>query len=148
VDIVYSCRYKHSMSRLVAYRALCGVAGALFVASGLVGFAGFFSAQAPGGQVAGPIPLGVGGLYFLAFTGCALVGWGGALIGAARQPRTHRTVGTATAFALVLMAVYRIAAWLVGDYAFLGDVLRVEAAVFLVLALAFVWLRPPAVREV
>jgi hypothetical protein len=148
VDIVYSRRYKHGMKRLGAYRALCGIAGALFVASGLVCFAGFFTAQAPGGGVAGPIPLGVGGLYFLALTGCALVGWGGGLVGAARHPRTHRTVGTTTAFALVLMAVYRIAAWFIGDYAFLGDLPRVEAAVFLLVALAFVWLRPPAVREV
>ncbi|MGH7336449.1 MAG: hypothetical protein ACREI7_02620 [Myxococcota bacterium] len=136
------------MQKLSAYRALCGVLGALFVVSGLASVAGYFGALAPGGEVAGPIPLGVGGVYFLAFTGCALVGWGGALIGAARQPRTHRTVGTATAFALVLMAVYRIAGWFLGDYAFLGDLLRVEAGVLLLIALAFVWLRPPAVREV
>jgi hypothetical protein len=135
------------VGNLRAYRALCGIAGVLLVASGLAFVASFFRAQAPGGELAGPMPLGVGGLYFLAFTGCALVGWGGALIGAARQPRTHRTVGTATAFALVLMAVYRIAAWFLGDYAFLGDTLRAEAAVLLLLALAFVWLRPPAVRE-
>ncbi|TMA36468.1 MAG: hypothetical protein E6J87_00515 [Deltaproteobacteria bacterium] len=135
------------MSRLTAYRALCGAVGALFVVSGLICFAGFFRAQAPGGEMAGPIPLGVGGLYFLAFTGCALVGWGGALLGAARQPHTHRTVGTAAAFALVMMAVYRIAAWLIGDYAFLGNLPRVEAAVLLLFALAFVWLRPPAVSE-
>jgi hypothetical protein len=51
-------------------------------------------------------------------------------------------VGTATAFALVLMALYRILGWLMGDYAYLGDVLRGEAVFFLVLALAFVWLRP------
>ncbi len=135
------------MGELTAYRVLCGAVGALFALSGLACFAGFLRAQAPGGEVPGPIPLGVGGIYFLAFTGCALVGWGGALIGAARQPRSHRTVGTATAFALVLMAVYRIAAWFLGDYAFLGDLLRVEAAVLLLFALAFVWLRPPAVRE-
>lgn len=135
------------MEKLSAYRTLCGIAGALFAAAGLACFAGFFRAQAPGGEAGGPIPLGIGGVYFLAFTGCALVGWGGALIGAARQPRTHRTVGTATALALVMMAVYRIAAWFLGDYAFLGDLLRVEAAVLLLLALAFVWLRPPAVRE-
>ena len=57
-------------------------------------------------------------------------------------------MGTTTAFALVLMALYRIAAWFLGDYAFLGNILRVEAAVLLLLALGFVWLRPPAVREV
>ncbi len=135
------------MEKFSAYRTLCGITGALFAAAGLACFAGFFRAQAPGGEAGGPIPLGIGGVYFLAFTGCALVGWGGALIGAARQPRTHRTAGTATALALVMMAVYRIAAWFLGDYAFLGDLVRVEAAVLLLLALAFVWLRPPALRE-
>jgi hypothetical protein len=136
------------MSRLTGYRALCGAVGVLFAASGVGFVAAFLRAQAPGGEVGGPIPLGVGGIYFLAFTGCALVGWGGSLIGAARQPRTHRTVGTATALALVMMAAYRIAAWFLGDYAFLGNLLRVEAAVLLLLALAFVWLRPPAAQEV
>ena len=135
------------MGALAAYRILCGFVGVSFALSGLVCLGGFFASLAPGGEVPGPIPLGVGGAYFLAFTGCALVGWGGALIGAARQPRTHRTVGTATAFALVLMALYRIAAWFFGDYAFLGNILRVEAGGMLLLALAFVWLRPPAVQE-
>jgi hypothetical protein len=135
------------MGNLTGYRVLCGIVGGLFVALGLASFGSFFAAQAPGGSVSGPIPLGVGGIYFLAFTGCALVGWGGALFGGVRHPRTSRTVGTATAFALVLMAVYRIAAWFIGDYAFLGNALRVEAALLLLLALAFVWLRPPAVRE-
>lgn len=132
------------MGRLGAYRLLCGLLGGVFVAAGLACVGSFFAAQAPGGAVPGPIPLGVGGVYFLAFTGCALVGWGGALLGAVRRPETQRAVGTATAFALVLMALYRMVAWLLGDYAFLGDLLRVEAAVFGVLALAFVWLRPPA----
>ena len=135
------------MGRVTGYRVLCGAAGVLFTAAGLFCFGGFFRASAPGGDAGGPIPLGIGGVYFLAFTGCALVGWGGALIGAARQPRTHRTVGTATALALVMMAVYRIAAWFLGDYAFLGNLLRGEAAFLLLLALAFVWLRPPAVQE-
>jgi hypothetical protein len=135
------------MNALTAYRILCGFVGALFVLSGLGFVVSFLRSLAPGGELSGPIPLGVGGAYFLAFTGCALVGWGGSLIGAARQPRTYRAVGTATAFALVLMAVYRIAAWFLGDYAFLGDILRVEAGGMLLLSLAFVWLRPPAVQE-
>jgi hypothetical protein len=135
------------MNALTAYRILCGFVGVTFALSGLGCLGGFFASLAPGGELPGPIPLGVGGAYFLAFTGCALVGWGGSLIGAARQPRTHRTVGTATAFALVLMAMYRIAAWFFGDYAFLGNILRVEAGGMLLFALAFVWLRPPAVQE-
>ena len=63
---------------------------------------------------------------------------------AGRRPRAARGIGTATAFALVLSAVYRMAAWVVGDYyVWPGELLRSEAAVFLALALAFVWLRPP-----
>jgi hypothetical protein len=41
------------------------------------------------------------------------------------------------------MALYRIVGWVVGEYPNAADALRVEAAVFLLLALAFVWLRPP-----
>jgi hypothetical protein len=130
------------MGRLRAYRILCAGLGVLFVLAGCAMVFAFFRASFPGGDVPGPIPLGPGGVYFVAFTGCALVGWGGGLLGAARQPEAGRTVGTATAFALVLMALYRILGWLMGDYAYLGDVLRGEAVFFLVLALAFVWLRP------
>jgi len=83
-------------------------------------------------------------MYFVAFTGCALVAWGGGLLGAARRPEGSRALGTATAVGLVLAALYRMVAWLMGDYAFLGNLLRGEAALFLLLALAFVWLRPPA----
>ena len=91
------------------------------------------------------IPTGPVGHYFAAFTGCALIGWGGGLIGAARQPSSGLTVGTFTALALVLNALYRMLAWLVGDYhIWLGSLPRVEAAIFLILALAFVWLRPSA----
>jgi len=86
--------------------------------------------------------MGPNGHYFVAFTGSALVAWGGALLGAARHPEHSRTVGTATAVALVMSALYRIVAWVVGDYALLGNLLRGEAAAFLLLALAFVWLRP------
>ena len=50
--------------------------------------------------------------------------------------------------ALTLMALVRIFAWVIGDYAYLGNALRGEAAIFLMLALAFVWLRPPALPEV
>jgi hypothetical protein len=55
-------------------------------------------------------------------------------------------VGTATALALVFSAVYRMAGWVVGDYyVWLGDLPRAEAAILLILALLFVWLRPPRV---
>lgn len=130
------------MDRTRAYRILCGAVGGLFALAGLVLFAAFFRSLLPGAEPLEPIPVGPGGLYFVAFTGCALLGWGGGLLGAARRPEAGRTVGTVTAVALVGMALYRLFAWLMGDYAYLGDLLRIEAALFLLAALAFVWLRP------
>ncbi len=126
----------------MAYRVLCGLFGAALLAVGLLFFLQFFAYQEPGSEPA--IPTGPVGHYFVAFTGCALVGWAGGLLGAARHPGAGRTVGTVTAFALVLSAVYRMVVWLIGHYhVFLGSLPRVEAALFLLLALAFVWLRPP-----
>ncbi|UCE86871.1 MAG: hypothetical protein JSU66_03825 [Deltaproteobacteria bacterium] len=132
------------MRRITAYRALCGLLGIPLILLGVGLVLGFFRAMAPGGEPPGPlVPLGPNGLYYMAFLGTALVGWGGGLVGAMRQPETSRSVGTATAVALVLSAGYRMLAWFLGDYYFLGEILRVEAAILLLLALAFVWLRPP-----
>ena len=132
-----------------AYAILCAISGAILCAAGLVLFAQFFRFHAPGGLGLPLLPMGPNGHYFVAFAGSALVAWGGALLGAARHPEHSRTVGTATAAALVMSALYRMVAWVVGDYAVLGDLLRGEAAAFLLLALAFVWLRPrrPSVGE-
>jgi hypothetical protein len=128
-------------SALRPYAWLCGVMGVLLVVAGLVLFVSFFGYHAPNSESG--IPTGPVGFYFVAFSGCALLGWGGCLLATARQPQTGRAVGTATALALVLSAVYRMAGWVVGDYyAFAGDLLRFEAGLFLVLALAFLWLRP------
>lgn len=131
------------MSRRTGYRILCGVLGALMLAAGGVFFLTFFGYQQPGSTPAlrtGPV-----GHYFVAFTGCALIGWAGGLLGAARSPGTGRTVGTFTALALVLSALYRMVAWVIGDYyVLLGELPRFEAGLLLLLALGFVWLRPPA----
>jgi hypothetical protein len=124
-----------------AFVAICGFLGAAFVATGLLCLFAFLRYQAPGQT--GVLGLGPIGHYLLAFLGCALVGWGGSLLAALRRPALARGVATATAVGLVLSAAYRMLAWIVGDYAALGDVLRAEAAIFLLLALALVWLRPP-----
>jgi hypothetical protein len=131
------------MKGLRGYRVLCGALGGLFLLRGLVLTFSFFRAQAPGAVLKGPLPARPGGVHFMGFSGCALIGWGGGLLGAARRSASHRTLGTVSAVALVLMALIRITAWVMGDYSALGDVLRGEAVVFLLLALAFVWLRPP-----
>ncbi len=135
------------MAGFRGYRVLCGGLGGLLVLAGLALTLSFFRASMPGAVMSGPIPVGPGGVYFIAFTGCALVGWGGGLLGAARRPAASRTVGTLSALALVLMSLVRIFAWVMGDYAYLGNLLRGEAAIFLLLALAFVWLRPPALPD-
>lgn len=82
------------------------------------------------------------GYYILGFAGTALVAWAGCLVGAVRAPARHRAVGTATATGLILGAVLRLLAWYSGEYRLAGEQLRIEAAVLVVLALGFVWLRP------
>ena len=132
--------------RTGAFRALAASTGLLFVAAGLALFVAFFAYQRPGSEPA--LPMGPLGHYFAAFAGCALVGWGGSLLAGARDPATGRLLAPITAFALVLMALYRMVGWFMGDYyAWAGDVLRYEAALFLALALGFVWLRPVPARR-
>jgi hypothetical protein len=132
------------VTRESGFRFLCAVLGAIFVLLGGVLFSAFFRFHMPGSDLS--IPTGPTGFYFVGFAGCALVGWGGCLLGAARRPGAGRSVGTATAVALVLAALMRIAAWTVGDYyAWLGELPRTESVLMLLAALAFVWLRPPGV---
>jgi hypothetical protein len=129
------------MSVRLLYQIVVGLLGLGFFVFGIALTASFFSYQRPFSDPG--IPTGPVGYYFVAFTGCAMIGWGGGLMGAARAPEASRTVTTVTAWVFVLMAVVRMAAWLVGDYAtWLGDMPRLEAYVLLALALALVWLRP------
>jgi hypothetical protein len=129
------------MVRIRAFVAICALLGSALIGLGALCLFTFLRYQAPGQT--GVLGLGPTGHYLIAFLGCALVGWGGSLLAALRRPMLARGVATATATALVLSALYRMVAWIVGDYAALGDVLRVEVAIFLLLALALVWLRPP-----
>ncbi len=130
----------------MAYRILCGASGLVMLLLGVGAFVSFFLYHGPGSAGAGPLPIGPGGAYYLGALGCALVAWGGALVGAARRPAAAPWLASVTALALVMNAVVRMVAWVVGDYAYLGDVLRVEAAVFLMLSLAFIWLKPRPVE--
>jgi hypothetical protein len=129
------------MKRLRLYRFLVGTLAIAMALFGLALVADFFLYQRPNSVPA--IPTGPVGHYFVAFTGCALLGWAGGLMGAARDPLSSRSVGTATAFVMALMAVIRMVAWVIGDYTvWLGNLPRTEAGVLLLLALALVWLRP------
>lgn len=123
------------------YQVLVGLLGLGAFLFGIVLTLSFFTYQRPFSDPG--IPTGPVGYYFVAFTGCALMGWGGGLIGAARAPEASRTVTTITAWVLVFMALVRMTAWLVGDYAtWLGDLPRTEAGLLLLTALALVWLKP------
>ncbi len=134
------------MNTQTAFRVLSGIIGTMFILFGLALTLSFFGYQQPGSTPG--VPTGPVGHYFIAFAGCALVGWGGGLIGAARDPQASRAIATATVLALVLMSVVRMAAWVVGDYyTWLGELPRAEAAFFLLPALAFLWLRPAARTE-
>ncbi|MEM9177353.1 MAG: hypothetical protein AAGC67_19235 [Myxococcota bacterium] len=129
------------MNRVRLYRILMGSLGIAFFLFGMALIASFFLYQRPHSTpliTTGPI-----GHYFVAFCGCALVGWAGGLVGAARNPWSSRSVGTMTIVALVLMSVIRMVAWIIGDYAeFAGDTLRTEVTVFLSIALALIWTKP------
>jgi len=120
------------------------VVGSLGIAFLMLGFGligTFFAYQRPGAVPL--VPTGPIGHYFIAFTGCALIGWAGGLLGAAREPMASRTVSTVTAFVLAMMAVIRMAAWVIGDYSgWLGDLPRSEASCLLIVALVLVWVRP------
>ena len=130
-----------------AFRVVAALTGASFVVLGGVLFFAFFAYQRPGSEP--PLPMGPLGHYFAAFAGCALVGWGGALIAGARDVVTGRLLAPVTALALTGLALYRRVGWFMGDYhALAGDLLRYEAALFLALALAFVWLRPAPERRI
>ncbi len=134
------------MTRRSAYRWLCGLTALLLAAVGAILLAAFFAYHAPGGGGAVARGLGPRSAYLAALAGGALLAWAGCLLAGVRRPEAARTVGTATAFGLTAEAAYRLVAWVVGDYHELGAVLRIEAGVLLLLALGFVWLRPP--REV
>jgi len=129
------------MNRLRLYRLLMGILGVAIALFGLSLVVTFFAYQRPGSIPM--IPTGPVGHYFVAFSGCALLGWAGGMIGAARDPLSSRTIGTMSAFVLALMAVVRMVAWIVGDYyVWLGNLPRTEASAFLLISLALVWLRP------
>ena len=129
------------MNRLRLYRILMGTLGVAFFVFGVAMLASFFLYQRPGSTPL--VPTGPVGHYFVAFTGCALMGWSGGLVGAARDPLASRSIGTMTALMLAVMAFVRMVAWTIGDYTvWLGDLPRSEANAFLLIALALIWLRP------
>ena len=131
------------MVRHLGYRVLCGLLGVAWLAAGVGLIQMFLAYHAPGGRSDGLfVTMGPQGHYLGAFAGCALLVWSLMLLHAVLRPEQGRTIGTASAFGLVLCAAYRMLAWIVGDYFEVGELLRVEAAVFLLMALGFVWLRP------
>jgi uncharacterized membrane protein YqjE len=134
------------MNRLRLYRVLMGSLAIAFFAFGVAMVVAFFLYQRPHSTPL--VPTGPIGHYFVAFTGCALIGWAGGLVGAARDPFSSRSVGTMTIAMLVLMAFIRMVAWIIGDYyEWLGGTPRTEATGFLVLALVLIWLKPTVAQS-
>jgi hypothetical protein len=129
------------------YAVLSGLLGAGMVFAGAAMFVNFFAAHAPGAIAT--LPVGPNGMYFVAFSGCATIAWGSCLLGQMRRNQASRSVASATVVGLILSATYRIAVWVVGDYhVWIGNLARIEAVLFLLLALAFLWLRPAPRKEI
>lgn len=131
------------MPRHLPYRVLAAVTAFFFFLFGFVFICGFID-RALFQVFARPLfDTDPWGYYILGVAGSALVVWAVALSTAVRRPDANPGVATATTVGLVLGAMLRLLAWYSGEYRQAGDQLRLESAIFLVLALGFVWLRPP-----
>lgn len=130
------------MPRHLAYRLLAAVTAFFFLLFGFVFICGFID-RALFQVLARPLfDTDPWGYYILGIAGSVLMVWGVALIAVVRAPTMNPGVATATTVGLVLGAMLRLLAWYSGEYRPAGDQLRLESAVFLLLALGFVWLRP------
>ncbi len=131
------------MPRHFAYRALAAVTAFFFFLFGFVFICGFID-RALFQVFARPLfDTDPWGYYMLGVAGSVLVMWAVALASVVRTPAANPGVATATTVGLVLGSILRLLAWYSGEYRLAADQLRLESAVFLVLALGFVWLRPP-----
>lgn len=131
--------------RYLSYRVLSAVLMVLCFLIGAQLLHSFFgNTIMPAAMAPAPpfVPTNYWGLYMMGFAGALLLTWGAMLVAAVRAPVLARAVGTATAFGLVINAIFRMAAWFSGEYAEAGNVPRVEATIMLLLALGFIWLRP------
>jgi hypothetical protein len=126
----------------LAYRVLAGATAALCFLLGMLFIVAFLD-RALFPVFARPLfDTNYWGYYVLGFAGSTLIAWGGCLVAAVRDPRCSIGIATASAGALIVGGVLRLLAWYSGEYRGADDELRLEAAVLVVLALGFVWLRP------
>jgi len=135
--------------RNLGYRMLSGLTVALLFLIGTALLRGFLVGTViPGSRAElGPVQTNYWGFYMMGFAGAALWAWGACLVWAVIAPTSARTVGTATAFGLVVNAIFRLIAWFSGEYAEVHNLPRIEGAIMLLLALGFIWLRPPRITE-
>lgn len=140
-----------SRSGDVAFRLLAALTMILcFLIGGALLFGFFTNVLLPLSMQPASLPIATDywGFYMMGFAGTLLITWGACLLAAVRAPAASRGIGTATAVGLVVNAVFRMLAWFSGEYAEVGNLPRVESAVMLLLALGFIWARPPRMRQV
>jgi formate-dependent nitrite reductase membrane component NrfD len=136
----------HPMSRHLAYRLLAAVTACWFFLFGFVFLCGFID-RTLFQVLAHPLfDTDPWGYYILGVAGSGLIVWAIALFASVRAPTLHPGVATATTVGLILGAIVRLLAWYSGEFRHAGDQLRLEAGLFLVLALGFIWLRPPRLQ--
>ena len=133
----------HDMPGHLAYRVLAAGTAAVFLLAGFFFFCGFLDHSVFQIFAHPLLDTNAWGYYMRGLAGSLLIMWAVSLLTVARAPTANPGVATATTVGLVLGAVLRLLAWYSGEYRAAGDQLRLESAVLLVLALGFVWLRPP-----
>jgi hypothetical protein len=126
------------------FRILCVVLMVLCAVTGVILIVGFFRALIlPSENVGAPlIPANYWGFYMAAFAGILLITWAGFLLLALRDPVLARGIGFVTAIGLILNSLLRLVAWASGEFAEVGNVPRVEAAIMLLIALMLIWTTP------
>ena len=113
--------------RNLGYRVLSGLTVALLFLIGAALLRGFLLGTVMPGSPAelGPVQTNYWGFYMMGFAGGALWAWGACLVSAVIAPASARTVGTATAFGLVVNAIFRLLAWFSGEYAEVHNLPRI-----------------------
>ena len=130
------------ISSVLLYQLLTGVTAVVCIVFGVVFICAFLDRAVFEVFTRPLFDTDINGYFAIGFAGCVLLAWAGCLIASARTPDALPGVATATATALIVIALMRLLAWYSGEFWAIRDELRFEAATLALVALGFIWLKP------